>query len=100
MLIVAGIIKVDPAKQPELEAAFDTMREATLREAGCIEYQAYADRKERGTVLIFEKWQDDAALQAHFATPHMADFGRAVAAAGVLGMDIRKYDVSAESKLM
>jgi quinol monooxygenase YgiN len=100
MLIVAGIIKIDPAKWPMLEAAFDAMREATLREAGCIEYQAYVDRKDKGTVLLLEKWKDDAALEAHFATPHMAEFGKAIGGAGVVSTDVRKYDVSAESKLM
>ena len=100
MLIVIGTIKIDPAKWPMMEAAFETMREATLREAGCIEYQAYVDRKDKGSVLLVEKWKDDAALQAHFVTPHMAEFGKAIGGAGVVSTDIWRYDVSAETKLM
>jgi quinol monooxygenase YgiN len=100
MLIVAGSIKIDPAKQAYLEAAFDKMREATLKEAGCLEYQTYFDRKEKGTFLIFEKWVSDAALQQHFATPHMAEFGKVIGNAGVVSTDIWRYDVSGESKLM
>ena len=100
MLMVVGIIKIDPAKWPALEAAFDAMREATLCEPGCIEYQAYVDRKDKGTVLLLERWKDDAALQAHFVTPHMAAFGKAIGGAGVVSTDVWKYDVSGESKLM
>jgi quinol monooxygenase YgiN len=100
MLIVAGIIRIDPAQWPMLEAAFDKMREATLREPGCLEYQAYVDRKDKGTVLLLEKWKDDAALQAHFVTPHMAEFGKAIGGAGVVGTDVWKYEVSGETKLM
>ena len=100
MLIVAGTIKIDPAKRAAMEAAFDKMREATLKEPGCLGYQAYLDRSEPGTLLIFEKWQSEEALNAHFVTPHMAEFGKALGGAGVLGSDVKKYVVSSESKLM
>lgn len=100
MLIVAGTIHVDPAKRTQAEAAFDRMREATLKEPGCLEYQAYIDRKDPGTVLIFEKWESDDALRAHFATPHMAEFGAALAQLGVRGSNVKRYDVRGESQLM
>ena len=54
------------------------MRTATLAEPGCISYQAYLDRPDAGTVFIFEKWQSQADLDAHFATAHMAEFGAAL----------------------
>jgi quinol monooxygenase YgiN len=100
MLIVAGTIKLDPKQRPSLDAAFDRMRGATLQEAGCLEYQAYADRKDPGTVLIFEKWESEEALRAHFATPHMAEFGAALAKAGVSGSSVKKYQVSGEAPVM
>ncbi len=96
MLVVAGTISIDPAQRATAEAAFDRMRTATLAEPGCISYQAYVDRADPGTVFIFERWRDQADLDAHFATPHMAEFGAALAGCGVRGMDVRKYVVSAE----
>jgi quinol monooxygenase YgiN len=96
MLVVAGTITLDPTKRSAAEAAFDRMRAATLAEAGCLAYQAYLDRTDPGTVFIFEKWRDQAALTAHFATPHMAEFGQALGSLGVAAMDVRKYEVSAE----
>lgn len=96
MLVVAGTITLDPAKRGAAEEAFDRMRAATLEEAGCIAYEAYLDRKDAGTVFIFEKWRDQAALTAHFATPHMAIFGQALGGLGVTAMSVRKYEVSAE----
>lgn len=100
MLIVAGTITIDPSRRAALEAAFDKMREATLKEPGCIAYQAYFDRSEPGTLLIFEKWESEDALNAHFVSPHMAEFGKALSGPDVLGSDVRKYAVSSESKLM
>ncbi len=100
MLIVAGTIIIDGEKRRQVEAAFDRMRAATLEEPGCFEYQAYADRKDPGTFLIFEKWDGEEALRAHFTTPHMAEFGRAMAEAGVTSSNIRKFAVSGESPVM
>ncbi len=100
MLVVAGTIVVDPAKRDTASAAFDIMREATLKEPGCISYQSYFDRADPGTIFIFEEWEDDAALTAHFTAPHMADFGKAMGDFGVKSTDIQRYDVSAQSKLM
>lgn len=99
MLVVAGEIKLDPAKRAEADAAFAKMREATLKEPGCIAYQAYAGRDDAGTVFMFEKWQDQAALDAHFASPHMAEFGAALGGLGVTGMDVKKYEVSSEGNV-
>ena len=100
MIIVAGTVTFDPAKRSVLEAAFDNMRAATLKEPGCLEYQAYGDRKDPGSVLIFEKWESDAALRAHFATPHMAAFGAAIAQAGITASAVKRYEVTSEGPVL
>jgi quinol monooxygenase YgiN len=99
MLVVAGPIHIDPSKQSEAEAAFEEMRNATLSEPGCIEYQAYISRSEPGVFFMFEKWRDQAALDAHFTSPHMARFGQALGGLGVRGMDVKKYKVSSEGSV-
>ena len=100
MLVVAGTIVLDPAKRETASAAFNVMRDATLKEPGCISYQAYVDRADSGTIVSFEQWKDEAALTAHFGAPHMAEFGKAMGDFGVTSTDIQRYDVSAQSKLM
>ena len=99
MLIVAGVIKIDPARRAEGEEAFNKMRAATLKEPGCLEYQAYADRDDAGTLFMFEKWKDQAALDAHFVSPHMAEFGAALGGLGIRGMDVKKYVVNSEGSV-
>lgn len=100
MIIVAGTIQIDPSKRQETEAAFEKMRAATLKEPGCVAYQSYLGRDDSGTFFMFEKWESDEALKAHFNTPHMAEFGAALGGAGVKGTDVWKYEVTSESKLM
>lgn len=99
MLIVAGIIRIDPSKRALADAAFEKMRAASLAEPGCLDYQAYADRNDPGVLFMFEKWQSAEALAAHFQTPHMAEFGAAMGGLGVQGMEIKKYEVSSEGSV-
>ena len=96
MLVVAGIIRIDPKNRAAADAAFDKVRAATLKEPGCIEYQAYADRADPGVIFMFEKWEGPEALAKHFQTPHMAEFGAAMGGFGVQGMDFKKYEVAKE----
>jgi quinol monooxygenase YgiN len=99
MLIVAGVIQIDPSRRQAAEDAFEKMRAATLQEAGCLEYQAYVDRNDPGTLFMFEKWKDQAALDGHFTSPHMGEFGAALSGLGIRAMDVKKYGVSSEGSV-
>ena len=65
MIIVGGTFEV-PAAQRE---AFIAERVAMIRrsraEAGCEEYTFAADPVEPGRVVLYERWTDQAALDAH-----------------------------------
>ena len=67
MLIVAGTFEVDAADQD----AFVTARVAAMRdtrtEGGCLEYVMSADPVDATRVMLFERWEDQAALDAHMA---------------------------------
>ena len=99
MIVIAGTISFDSSKRSVLDEAFDIMREATLQEAGCHEYQCYVSRKDAGQAFFFEKWEDDDALAAHMQSPHMAVFGKAFGAIGVKGVFIKKYSGATEGPL-
>ena len=99
MIIIAGTITYDAANQALLSEGFDKMRAASLAEAGCHEYQCYVSRDDPGTAFIFEKWEDEAALGAHFTTPHMAEFGAVMGTIGIKGVDVKKYSGATEGAL-
>jgi quinol monooxygenase YgiN len=48
------------------------MMAATRKEAGCISYSFFGDLTESGLFRIFEEWESQQALDAHFVSPHMA----------------------------
>jgi quinol monooxygenase YgiN len=94
MIVIAGHVALDPAQhQSAVAAACEMMRE-TRREAGCISYNFSADLEEPGRFRIFEEWESDEALRAHFAAPHMARFQKAVGGLGVREMKVQRYEVA------
>lgn len=100
MLIVAGRVKVRPETRAEAAQAALKMVKATLAEPGCKTYGFYADLEDPNTFLIFEVWDNEAALTAHFGTPHMAEFNSVVPNFLAAPPIIDRYDVSQVTKMM
>jgi quinol monooxygenase YgiN len=99
MLVIAGTIRIDPAKLPEATPAAAEVMEATRAESGCISYTFSADLVEPGLIHVFEEWQSQDALDAHFKAPHMAKFQQAMAGFGIQGIQLHRYEVSAKAPL-
>jgi quinol monooxygenase YgiN len=74
MIIISGTIPIQPDKREAAYAAALEMADATQKEAGCITYDFYSSVRDPNMILVYEEWETDAALTAHFATPHMAVF--------------------------
>ena len=72
MIVIAGHVALDPARRDAAIAAAREMMRETRREPGCISYTFSADLDEPGRFRIFEEWEGDEALRAHFTSPHMA----------------------------
>ncbi len=100
MLIVAGEIKIAPDDIEKARALAAAMVTETLKEPGCQAYSFAVDLLEPGTVRLFERWDDQAALDAHFQTPHMAAFNAGLAEITILGASVKIYDVSGVRDLM
>lgn len=79
MLIVLAKAKVGEGAMEPARAAIADMVAASNAEEGCIAYAFTQDVLDPSVLHIVEKWQDEAALAAHFATPHMAAFRAAIA---------------------
>ena len=64
-------------KEGCLEEAVSAMKAVaveTLKEAGCVEYRFALPFSEGLPVVLFEEWESQSALDAHFETSHLADF--------------------------
>jgi quinol monooxygenase YgiN len=100
MLIVLAKAQVGADAMDAAKAAIADMVAASNAEEGCIAYAFTQDLLEPGIIHIVEKWQDDAALAAHFATPHMAAFGAAIAGLDFKVIEALKFPTDDGSPVM
>jgi quinol monooxygenase YgiN len=94
MIVIAGTIRIDPAKKDEAAAAALEIMKETHKEEGNLAYVFSQDLEDDGLIYIFEKWESQAALDFHFKTPHMAAFQAKVGSLGVKGMDLEKFEIA------
>lgn len=65
MMIVQGVFRVGPDERADyLAHAEETMR-VSRQESGCLEYVLAADPIDPGRIILSERWQSRADLDAH-----------------------------------
>lgn len=83
MIHVVATLRVDPARRAEFLKLFAELTPAVLAEEGCLEYGATVDEPTPlppqslvgdDAVVVVEKWESVATLEAHLAAPHMEAF--------------------------
>ena len=94
MLVIAGTIRLDPAKRDEAAAAALEIMKETHKEEGNLAYAFSSDLSDPGLIYIFEKWESQEALDFHFKTPHMASFQKTVGGLGVKEMNLEKFEIA------
>ena len=70
------------------------MATATRAEDGCAHYAYAEDVMDRGLVRISEIWRDQAALDLHFKTAHMADWRATWPDLAIHDRQITAYDAA------
>lgn len=98
-LIIAGTVRVPPENVERFKPHMDAMLAASRAEDGCLVYSYAVDVEDAGLIRVFEAWRDQAALDAHFKTPHLAEWRAAWPAFGVSDRRLVAYDVAAERPL-
>lgn len=84
-IVVNGRFPVDPDSLDAATEGILNMQAASRAEEGCFDYTFSVELGDPGMLLITERWASVEALQAHFATPHMADFRHVMGALNIAG---------------
>lgn len=98
-VLIAGTVRVPPESLTAFKPHMEAMLAASRAEDGCLVYSYAEDVAEPGLVRVFEAWRDEAALQAHFQTLHMATWRAAWPQFGVSDRNLRLYEVAADRAL-
>ncbi len=73
-LVSLAVLKAKPGQQQALKAGLLSLIEPTRAEPGNLDYVLFERRDEPGTFYMREAFRDQAALDAHFATPYFQRF--------------------------
>ncbi|MES0824298.1 putative quinol monooxygenase [Ruegeria sp. SCP11] len=88
MLIVTGTVEIAPEGVEKAAKAAQRMVAETVKEPGCLVYEFSQILGHPNRFRVYEEWQDQAALEAHFNATHMAAFQAMLAEVGVVSADI------------
>jgi len=99
MIVVQVEVIVEPGSASKVVDAVKAMETATRKEAGCLKYAFAVDITDPGMVRVIERWESMDAIKAHMASPHMAEFNKAVMLLQPKGLDIKAYEVAKEVAL-
>lgn len=73
MLVVIASLPGKSDKRAECVAALSKAAAASRNDPGCISYSFTVDLENPDRYVSVERWEDQASLDAHFTTPHVAE---------------------------
>ncbi len=71
MIHLIATLTIKPGSLAAVTEAVHPCLEATRAEAGCISYDLHVDVSDDTRLVFVERWENRAALDAHFQTPHL-----------------------------
>jgi quinol monooxygenase YgiN len=66
-------MRFDEADREAVAERLRALTEGSRREPGCVNYVAHFVEGEPATVVIYEQYADDAALEHHRSSPHFKE---------------------------
>jgi len=92
MLLIMGTVRLPEGGLDSARTAMETMVTASRAEDGCFTYAYGQDVLDPTLIHVVERWRDRAALKAHAASAHMAEWRAAGADLGLHDRDLKLYD--------
>ena len=96
MIIVLVRVKIRADAIDSMREAIETMERTSRDEAGCQDYSFAIEITDSAMLRVTERWDDMAALEYHFSTPHMATFNAAIGGVAAGPLDVKVYEVARE----
>ena len=78
MIVLHAAFPIDPTQREKALDLISDLVEHSRAEDGIVEYHATTDLAEENTVRFFERYEDEAAFEAHTQTDHFAEFEAAL----------------------
>ncbi|MBS1715813.1 MAG: antibiotic biosynthesis monooxygenase [Armatimonadetes bacterium] len=94
MTVLSAYCQVLPDRLESFRSASHKNKTAARLEAGCERFDYYVSDDEPLMYVFVEEWSSLAHLQAHFATPHFAEFMATVESCLAAAPEIRIFEAT------
>lgn len=74
LLPVIATLRAIAGKEGALLEALKVLAEASRQEPGCVRYELHVQRDDPATLVVYELWHSDDALQTHIGSAHFQHF--------------------------
>ena len=98
MIVIKVAFNVKDDQVEEARAAFLFYQDVASAEDGCISFRFYQDLEDATRFLIFEEWETQEALEAHWKAPAAPNAPKWPERVGE--PDAMRYEVSSFGKLV
>ena len=99
MIIIAGHVRIQPEYRDAAIEAMKQMMAETAKEAGCVSYDFSPDFNDDTLFHLFEEWESQEHLDAHFVSPHMLAYREKLADFGEVGRHLHRYTAADKAPL-
>ena len=93
MIIIAGTVEIDPANRAAALTAGRDLEAATRRQPGCLDYVWTIDGLSESTIYVYERWESEEALAAHFKGPNYNGMRAVLGSYGLRGTNVAKHRI-------
>jgi (4S)-4-hydroxy-5-phosphonooxypentane-2,3-dione isomerase len=76
MVVLAVTWMAKAGRESDAAEMFVKLTEESRKEPGCMTYQVHRHKTEPRRFFIYEQYKDDAALEAHRASPHFLQYAK------------------------
>ncbi len=99
MILIAGTFRIQPEDRDMALAAMTEMMAETVKEDGCVSYDFSSNFAEPTVFHLFEEWESEQHLAAHFVAPHMAVFQGEIQKLSGVERNLFKYTADGKEPL-
>ena len=96
-IIICAVINIEAERRDGLLSLLQPYLPMVHKQEGCIRYDWAADSLVATQVNVYEEWESEAALAAHFAGKNFATIGKSMNEYGILGASAKKFRIEAEA---
>lgn len=93
MLLILGTVRLPVDRLATARPVMARMIAASRAEPGCLDYAYAQDIGDPGLIRVSELWTDRPALDAHFASAHIAEWRASWPDLGIHDRDLVVYEV-------